>query len=257
MSEYPPGSMSRISSPIPLLFLPPVGLDAGVWRWLDSPFKNSISHEYRTEGIVSLADEADRIVSLLGYGPFHVVGVSMGGMVAQNLVLRHPKTVKSLVLAATSASSNPEIMHERAARVRALGMPAVVDETLWRWFQPAALEMDPSPAPVAYVRAQLLTLHPELFSSGWDAMADHNLERDLHQVSVPTTCVAGTHDVSTPESVVAALRRAIPGAQMRMIQSSHMIPLENAGAFSAILAEHLKNLDGDFKNLHNTTSSTP
>ena len=220
-----------------VLLLPPIGLDAGCWSWMRLPFR-ATAVEYGD--LSSLDAAADDLLRRHGAGPFDLVGVSLGGMVALHLALRHPASVRSLVLAATTAQGVREIMLERAATAEREGMPPVLGETLARWFTPAFLTNPTHADIVDYVTVTLENEDAARFAAGWRAIADHDVTAELSRIGVPVTCIAGASDVSTPPSVMASLAAGIPGARSEQIAAAHLLPLENPDDFTEAITRHLE-----------------
>jgi 3-oxoadipate enol-lactonase len=187
----------------------------------------------------SLADE----VAAAYPGPLDLVGVSMGGMVAQSVAIRHPDRVRSLVVACTGAAVDPEAMLRRADEVEAKGMAGVLTETLERWFTSGALTARPLPAGVEYARSTLLALDARCFADGWRAIATHDVRARLVDIEAPTTCILGTSDpVGTPdrlEEVANGVRRG----RLVILDGPHMLHLEQPAAFARAVRDHLVQLD--------------
>jgi 3-oxoadipate enol-lactonase len=229
-----------------LVLLPPVGLDDRCWDWLDLPVP-AVRHVYpgfggrpRDGKPADLDTWADEVAALGGGGPLDLVGISMGSMVAQHAAIRHPARVRSLLLACTGGSADRASALARAGAAEESGMAGVLEETLRRWFTAAALAATPAHPGVAYATATLLALDPQSWADGWRAIAGHDVLARLGAVTAPTTCVAGSGDLSAPVGRVRALAGAIPGARLEILDGPHMIHLENPGAFSAVLASHLE-----------------
>lgn len=230
---------------MPLVLLPPIGLDERCWDWLDLPVP-AIRHVYPGFGSRPRGDQpadldvwADEVAGLGGGEPLDLVGVSMGSMVAQHAALRRPDRVRSLLLACTGGSADPAAALARAEAAESGGMETVLDSTLRRWFTSGALAARPPHPGVEQVRRTLLALDPSAFADGWRAIARHDVLGRLGSVSVPTTCVAGSGDASAPTARVRRLARAIPGARLEVLDGPHMLHVENPGAFSQAIAAHL------------------
>jgi pimeloyl-ACP methyl ester carboxylesterase len=159
-----------------------------------------------------------------------VVGFSFGGIVAQTLALRHPEDVSALVPCAcpsTIADESRTIYAERAAAAERDGMAAVLDATLARWFT-EAFRAGGGAEPA---RERLLTDEVQGWAQAWRAIAKTDTAPHLHAIRVPTLCIAGELDKSSPPAIVAAIARAIPGAQFTTIPGApHMLFIEQPQA---------------------------
>jgi 3-oxoadipate enol-lactonase len=228
-----------------LVLLAPIGLGAGAWDRVELPDLVAMCHEVPGFGrrprapeqptMASLADE----VAASYEGPLVLVGVSMGSMVAQNVAVRHPGRVRSLVLACTGAAVDGEAMRRRAGEVEAEGMAGVLDETLERWFTPGALAARPEHPGVAYARRTLLALDPACFADGWRAIATHDVRARLGEISAPATCVAGRSDPVGTLERVAEIAEGVRDSRLVAIEGPHMILLEEPAAFSEAILDHL------------------
>jgi pimeloyl-ACP methyl ester carboxylesterase len=232
-----------------LILLPPIGLDAACWDGIDLPEVAARRHEFpgfgsrpraqRRPTMESLADE----VSASYPGALDVVGISMGAMVAQNLAIRHPARVRSLVVACTGAAVDQTAMVRRAEEVEAKGMAGVLTETLQRWFTDEALATQPEHAGVSYARATLLALDARCFADGWRAIATHDVRARLSQIEVPTTCILGSSDPVGTLERVQEVADGVRRGRLVVIDGPHMIHLEQPAAFAGALRDHLARLD--------------
>lgn len=226
-----------------LVFLHPVGLDADCVRFLDLPSARTATFpghgdRRRPRPGLSLLDMADEVVGWTS-GPLDVVGASLGGMVALHLALHHPARVRSMVLSCTTAYGVPDVMHARADETETRGAEGMLDDTLARWFRPEVLRQTPPPPTVHYARRSLLRMDSGSLADTWRAIAGHDVRDRLHEVQVPTTCIAGSHDVSTPTAVMVDMVERMPNARLREMDAAHMAHLERSGEFSDLVAEHL------------------
>lgn len=231
-----------------LVFLTPVGLDAGTWRDIrlpEAPGRTVYRHVYPGHGtrprplrFPSLGLLADQLAAWYP-GELDLVGVSMGGMVAQHVALRHPERVRSLLLACTNPATDASVMEGRALAAEADGMAAVLDATLSRWFTPEALARRPEHPGVAYARETLLRLDAHTFADAWRAIGGHDVRDALHEIKARTTCVGASVDQASPPARLEEIAQRVPGARLVVVDGPHMLHLEHADVFSQVLDEHL------------------
>lgn len=183
-----------------------------------------------TRDLAEYAEDVHELLLRGGYVPLPVVGFSFGGMLAQILALEHPADVTALVLAAcpsTLPESSRAAIAGRGILALQGGMQAVVDATLERWFTPTFRAAGHDAAS----RRRLLTDDVAAWASAWNAIAAIHLAPRLAAIQVPTLCLAGEFDASTPPAVVEAIAREIPRSQFAVIAGApHMLFIEQPRA---------------------------
>ncbi len=195
----------------------------------------------------SLWDEAEYIAALLealGVPSAHVVGLSMGGMIAMRLALRHPEKVRSLALLDTDAGPEEPVRaaayHQLAEAVLAAGWEVVAEQV-------AAILFG---APYLAVPRQREAAIAKLLANPRESIARHALravtERDdltslLGQIRMPATVIVGELDAATPPERAERLAAALPGARLvRIPEAGHHTPLERPSEVTEALREHLQ-----------------
>jgi pimeloyl-ACP methyl ester carboxylesterase len=164
----------------------------------------------------------------------------MGAIVAMHAALRHPGRVRSLLLVCAGADTDPQATLERISLIESAGMGPMVAPMLERWFTMDALTQEPEHPGVAYTRQILRGLAPRTFADDWRVVARHDVRERLHEIHVPTTCVAGNQDKSATPARVGTLAAGIPGARMMVVQGPHLLHLERPQVFSGALGTHLR-----------------
>jgi 3-oxoadipate enol-lactonase len=190
--------------------------------------------------VPQFAADAARLIGQLGMGPVHVVGLSMGGMIAFQLAAHHPELVRSLII----VNSGPEMVlrtwreksaiMQRKLIVRLMGMrkmgevlaerllPAPEHATLRQEFAARWARNDKS----AYLRALSALV-------GWSVMAE------LPQILCPVLVVTADQDY-TPVAWKQMYTARMPHASLVVIpESRHMMPIEKPGLFHATLIPFL------------------
>lgn len=227
-----------------LVLLTSVGLDAQSWQWLELADGVEVHYfEYPGHGDVpfigryELQDMADAVVGNVG-GPFHVAGISMGGMVAQHIASRFPDLLQSAFIACCTAAVDPAIMLDRAQQAQEMS-EAYIAGNLSRWFTPEALTADPEHQAVDYTRKALRRLAPGAMSACWQAIAGHDQRGKMRHAAMPVTCVGGIHDPAAPPGAIEALAGEFPNARIISLEGPHLLQLERPLSFSRAIRDHL------------------
>ena len=227
-----------------VLLLHPIGLDSSWWQPFSAqlaPRFCVVAMDFRGHGgsappsgeleLSHLADDAAALLRTLGLAPSQVVGLSMGGMVAQYLAIRHPDVVRSLVLLGTACALPDEARKQMVARgeiARQESMRAVVGATLERWFTPAALASELAKR----CERRLLENDTESWAASWRAISRLDTLSLLNRIRAPTLVVTGGRDLSTPPAAAAVIADNIPGAALTIIEGApHMGPFESPEAY--------------------------
>ncbi|HMG35367.1 MAG TPA: alpha/beta fold hydrolase [Blastocatellia bacterium] len=179
--------------------------------------------------IANMADDAALVLDAAGVDRAHVFGISMGGMIAQELALRHSSRLRSLILGCTTCggpeavAADPEVLEVLQARatmapaegVRAM-VPYIYDARTPRERVEEDLEirLRTFPAAQSYL-AQLRAIQ------SWSS---HNR---LSSIGIPTLVIHGESDRLIPPENGRILARAIPGAKLSILESaSHIFPTD-------------------------------
>jgi 3-oxoadipate enol-lactonase len=200
----------------------------------------------KPDGPYSMADYADDAAGLLDeldWARAHVVGVSFGGMVAQELAVRHPGRIDRLVLCCTSpggegGASYP--LHELAGlepEARARHMIPISHrgrDAAWALAHPDQYEMlvrmamdDPWAGEPRRQLGAALQLQ---------ARAGHDVWDRLPSIDCPTLICAGRYDDLASPAAQEAMVGHIPGAQLRWYEGGHLFMLEDRAALTDIIA---------------------
>jgi 3-oxoadipate enol-lactonase len=185
--------------------------------------------------MADLADDAARLLRELDSGPVVWIGLSMGGMVGQELALRHPALVGALVLAHTTSGypdAARDVWRQRIATVREHGIEAIADAVMGRYFHDGFRAAHP--ATVARFRQRLVTTDTEGYVGCCAAVGGIDTTARLAQIAAPTLVLAGESDQGTPVGMARMLADGIPGARLQVLAgASHLGAVEQPEAFAA------------------------
>lgn len=187
------------------------------------------------------AEDALAVLRAAGVARAHLVGLSMGGVVAMHLALRDPGAVASLVLCATQGEVDARFRAScdaRIAAVRREGMEGLVEPTLARWFDPGFAAA--SPDTVAAIGGMIRRTRAEAYAGYTDDLRHHAMLDAIAAIRAPTLVIAGERDQTTPPAALEAIARRIPGARLFvMAGSAHFPNLDAPAAFNDALARFL------------------
>ena len=196
-------------------------------------------------GAYTLDNLGNDVIGLLDHlqiNQAHYVGVSMGGMIGQNLALRFPERLLSLSLVNTISSyeeTGRQVWKNWVRKVRQSGVVSLHDELMPRWFTDDALDQE-IPGSV-YMKAALKSFSDTSFESIANAIiSDLHYSDRIEEIQIPTLIVASPDDPGIPRHASQLLHDMICGSQIEWLSPAHhLATLEHPTAFNAILGKFL------------------
>jgi 3-oxoadipate enol-lactonase / 4-carboxymuconolactone decarboxylase len=185
--------------------------------------------------IDDLAADLIGLLDALKIANAHIVGLSLGGMVAQALACEHPQRVRGLILMATAPYLPPaDFWHERAALVRAEGLAELVNIVVERWFTPSFLQS--ATGEIARIRERFLEIDRRGYARCCEVIADMDLRERIKKIAAPTLLIFGADDPVTPPAIAEEMSEAIPGAEAIVLpKTRHLLNIERAHVVCAHL----------------------
>lgn len=194
------------------------------------------------------ADDAAALLNALGWGPVPVVGVSFGGMVAQELALRHPQQVSALVLACTSSggaggASFPlqelEQLPDDERVTRHLELADLRRDESWREANPQRwLELLTMAAAGRREDRDLSGARRQLM-----ARAGHDTFERLPELQIPVLLAGGEFDGIAPKANMEAIAGQIVAAELKFFAGGHLFLIQDKDAYPHII-QWLKGISG-------------
>lgn len=190
-----------------------------------------------------LADDAACLLACLDAGPAHVFGLSMGGMVAQELALDYPARVDRLVLGATHCGGRrvvmppPEVASLLASRS---GGTEVSDEWLRTVFSPGFSWRCVEATRAYLARAAVRPVPPEVVRLQAGAVAAFDTWERLPGICAPTLVLHGEYDLIVPSANARVLGERIPGARVVVLKGmGHDFTVQDPRGTASLLTSFL------------------
>lgn len=200
----------------------------------------------RSAGFTSLAAAVKDLVDELGAPAAHLVGHSIGGMIAQQFVADYPGKTSSLTLVATSAAFGGRDGNfqkrfiadrlgplDRGATMRELA-DAIVDSLIGE---------NPDRETIKLAYRSMAAVSEAAYRANMELLVTFDLRKKLGDIRVPTLLVAGEKDTNAPPAVMEKMGSFIPGARFHCISGAgHLINLEQPAAFNRLLRNFLQSV---------------
>ncbi len=248
------------ASGTPLLLLVGLGGSSRGWHALQVPefaaAHRTITYDHRGVGksqdpggaftTADLADDAARLLDAIGIERAHLLGAFMGGMVAQELALRHPTRVARVVLVGTYARADAK-RRMLLAKWKAMvghGLPLAViaqERMLWTLSDETLEQSDLiHPMMQGFLR-DAMPMPDDVFVRQCDACIGHDTTERLAELAQPTLVVCGQEDLLTPPRLHRALSAALPDAQLVTIpHAAHLVMAEATRRFNQTVLHFLE-----------------
>ena len=188
---------------------------------------------------ISLADYASDVCLVcdaLGIERAHLCGISLGGAIALELALTTPERVQRLVLANTAPYfPDGDMWDQRIQRVREQGMSAIAQAMPERWFTPDYRAQHAER--IEALAKRMLQTSPAGYTQACAALKIFDRRQDLAALTVPTRVLAGARDEATRVEDAEQWSQQIPGADLWILDASHLAVMEQPEDFAAALLD--------------------
>ncbi len=235
----------------PIVFANSLGTDLRLWDDVVSLLPNefrAVRFDKRGHGLSScppgpysmddLTDDAEQLLEHLKITSCIFVGVSIGGMIGQNLAARRPELINAMVLSNTApVMGDPKLWNDRIAAIEANGVESISDQILDRWFSPVFRSRDE-----ALAWRNLLARTPqEGYVGCCYAIAGADLSNSTANLNLPVLVVAGADDQASPPETVSVLADMIEDADFQILDNvGHLPGVEAPEKFTRLLLEFIK-----------------
>ncbi|NKX55721.1 alpha/beta fold hydrolase [Arthrobacter mobilis] len=243
---------------LPIVLLHGVGLDRTMWERFEAELRQLSDRQVLALDLpghggqppllrqASLADLAGDVAGRLP-GRAHLVGFSLGALIAQHLARFRPELVASLTSVSSVCLRTPEEAASVASRlaVAAEDFPASVDASLTRWYPEGSGVPEET---VARTRTVLLANDIQSYLHAYRvfATADAEIGAELGAITVPALAVTGELDPGSTPEMTRRLGEALPGARTAVVPGTrHMLPVEQPAALARLVAGFIEESSGN------------
>jgi len=164
------------------------------------------------------AGDISALLRYLDCGEAVIYGHSMGGVIAQRLVLDYPLQVKAAILQSTSSQVNEKAAaywEQQADMIASEGLRPTIERRLASYSEDFIAA---NPQVIAADERRLRLNDPQAYAAGARAVARYNFTEELKLVDKPVLIIQGLDDTQTPPGGSVIMSRAIPGARLEMIE---------------------------------------
>jgi 3-oxoadipate enol-lactonase len=173
----------------------------------------------------------------------HLVGLGLGGAIAQAVAIEHGDRLLSAMPCCCRAQMVPDfavLWHGLIEKVRANGVESIVEQTAQRWFSDAFKAANPHV--LDSVRKMIARTSRDGYLGCAGAFLGLSLESSLGKIRVPTHYVSGADDrLGGPPALMERLAAKVPGARHSSVpNAAHIANIQNPGGFNLVMSEFLK-----------------
>jgi 3-oxoadipate enol-lactonase len=244
----------------PVLMIQGLGMNARAWALQRGAFGRNhrcVAIDNRGTGhsdappgpydLLRMAQDALEVLDAEDIPRAHVVGASMGGVIAQILGVLYPDRVHSLTLACTACRHHQwrrELLAEWAEEVTQNGMTALTDDGM-RWLIGSRLQRRFGVFVNVLARV-LIQTKPHAFAAQVEAILamPDDMRGELHAITAPTFVITGSQDTLTPLGDAEELAELIPTARLYVLRAAaHGLMAEAPNAFNDAVLRFLAEID--------------
>ena len=195
--------------------------------------------------IADMARDALALADHLELDTFHLLGVSMGGAIAQEIALQAPDRIRSLTLAVTFPAGSAyarRLAEVWSARLKEISYEQHVDELMLLNHSESFYD---HPEMVEFIRTAMLNnphpQPPEAFARQIAACGRHEARDQLGSLTMPTHVIGGEHDILVPVWKSREIAELVPGSKLTILPGApHGLSIERAEEFNALVLDFIR-----------------
>lgn len=227
---------TRVADEPPLVLINSLGSDLRIWDEICEHLHDHFSilrYDKRGHGLsdspappYTMQDHVDDLLDLLIHldiQELHLVGISVGGIIAMQLAARHPGRIRRLVLCDTAPRiGSREMWDQRIENLEAEGLEKMGETILERWFAPGFAHRNP--AEYRGYLNMLMRTPLDGYIGTCAALREADLSGVLSNIDVPALVLCGEHDLATPPAQAARFASSMPDATLHVIVGAGHLP---------------------------------
>ena len=247
---------AEISGPLtgaPLVMIHALGTDLHIWDEaipLLPPGLRILRFDLRGHGasdvppapyaMGTLIRDTERLMDHFALKDAVILGLSIGGLIAQGLAVKRLDLIRAMVLSNTAARiGRPEQWQARIAAVRATGMDSLTEATMERWLGRKWRDHPALPS----LKRTFLATDPEGWMGCAAAISGTDFFETTATLTLPTLAIAGANDGSTPPDLLRETAALIRGHRFALMRGTgHIPPVEKPAEYAALLSQFLMDI---------------
>lgn len=193
----------------------------------------------------SVTELADAVATAVDEPSFFYAGVSLGGAVGLELMLRHPGRVTAAAILASGAQlGDPDAWRERAAQVRAQSTSSLLIASARRWFAEGSVARHPQLT--GRLLHALQGADDESYARCCEALAEYDVRDRLGEIATPVLALWGEHDAVAPASKSEEIAGGVIAGEAAMVtDAAHLPPAEQPAAVAGALLAFFDRAEDD------------
>ena len=237
---------------LPIVLIHGVGLDHEIWEYQFNSFENTVltydilGHGKTPLGVgqVTFDDFSEQLINLigeLGIGKIHLVGFSIGSLIARNFATKHNDRLQTLTLLSSifkRSNQQQKVVDDRFEKSK--NSSKMSNDALVRWFTEDYLKKNQEKSD--WISSILSRNNMKNFNKIYELFVKHKDDEDFKKIIAETLVMTGEEDVGSTPEMSKNLSKVIKNSKLKIIpKGKHLCSIECVDDVNNAIKEHIKN----------------